>query len=138
MTNFLYVYTWQVDEYELVQLEQRSFFSTSSGASYVLSDIDVAINRSPFIKTKLKVLASGETLDDIVPFAEQLTYQGETFRVLSLNSAALGDEPKQPFPERQLAERTLGNVIPGEPDVKNAAVVFGIVKVDGIWHFGQF
>lgn len=137
MTNFLYVYTWQEDEYELVQLEQRSFFGTSSGQSYVLSDVDVAIDRSPFIKTKLTVLASGATLDDIVPFAQKLTYDGETFRVLSLNSAALGDEPKQPFPERQLAERTLGNVIPGEPDLKNAAVVFGIVKVDGIWHFGQ-
>lgn len=137
MTNFLYVYTWQEDEYELVQLEQRSFFGASEGASYVLSDVDVTIDRSPFIKTKLTVLASGATLDDIVPFAQKLTYDGETFRVLSLNSAALGDEPKQPFPERQLAERTLGNVIPGEPDLKNAAVVFGIVKVDGIWHFGQ-
>ncbi|MEE1131604.1 MAG: RNA methyltransferase [Caryophanon sp.] len=136
MTKFLYVYTWQVDEYELVQLEQRSFFGTSSGAGYVLSDVDVAIDRSPFIKTKLTVLASGEALDDIVPFAEQLTYDGETFRVLSLNSAALGDEPKHPFPERQLAERTLGNVIPGEPDLKRADCVFGIVKVDGVWHFG--
>lgn len=136
MTNFLYVYTWQEDEYELVQLEQRSFFGTSSGQSYVLSDVDVAIDRSPFIKTKLTVLASGATLDDIVPFAQKLTYDGETFRVLSLNSAALGDEPKQPFPERQLAERTLGNVIPGEPDLKHADCVFGIVKVDGAWHFG--
>lgn len=125
-----------MDEYELVQLEQRSFFGTSSGAGYVLSDVDVAIDRSPFIKTKLTVLASGEALDDIVPFAEQLTYDGETFRVLSLNSAALGDEPKHPFPERQLAERTLGNVIPGEPDLKRADCVFGIVKVDGVWHFG--
>lgn len=136
MTKFLYVYTWQADEYELVQLEQRSFFGTSSGESYVLSDVDVVLNRSPFMKTKLTILQSASTLEDIATFAEHVTYDGETFRVLSLNNVAYGEEPKQPFPERQLAERTLGNVIPGEPDLKNADCVFGIMKLHDMWHFG--
>lgn len=136
MTNFLYVYTWHEDEYELVQLEQRSFFGKSDGNSYVLSDVDVALNRSPFIKTKLTILMSGESIEAIVPFAEQVTYEGETFRVLSLNNVEIGDEPKHPFPERQVVERTLGNVIPGEPDLKHADCVFSVVKVNGLWHFG--
>lgn len=137
MMNFFYMYSWAKDEVELAHLEQRHLLNDANGQNYVLTTTNVDVNRSPFVKIKLSILCEAETLAEIVTFAEQMVYDEATFRVLSLNNVALGEEPKHAFTQRQEAERTLGNVIAGEPDLKHPQCTFGIVFVEGLWRFGR-
>lgn len=136
MVKFFYVYNWAKDEEALAMLEQRAFFGNSEGQHYVLSDEDIVVNRSPFMKLKMEILYSAAQLEDVATFAKTVDYPENTFRVSSLNNTALGAEPKHEFAQRQLAERTLGNVIAGEPELKHPERHFGIVYVEGQWHFG--
>jgi tRNA G10 N-methylase Trm11 len=132
--TFIYTYVRQSDEHDLCRLEMRAFFGFDSPSNVIISNVKVDPSRSPFMKERLEVLFSGELEEIIRQAAEFVSHK--TFKVTCLNSIGLSSTAKLHHPERRSIERQIGEVIQGEAELIEPEVNFGVVLLEGIWHFG--
>lgn len=133
--EFIYTYVRQTDEHDLCRLEMRAFFGFDSPSNVIKSKRKIHPSRSPFMKERLEVLFSGSNLEEITKQASEIVTH-QTFKVTCLNSIALDTTAKLHHPERRLIEREIGEVIQGDPDLLEPEVNFGVVLLEGVWHFG--
>lgn len=133
--EFIYTYVRQMDEHDLCRLEMRAFFGGDSETNVIKSRKKIDPSRSPFMKERLEVLFSGNDMEEIIEQASEFVSY-KTFKVTCLNSIALDSTAKLRQPERRSIEREIGEVIQGEADLFEPEVNFGIVLLEGIWHFG--
>lgn len=133
--EFIYTYVRQMDEHDLCRLEMRAFFGYDSPSNVIRSNVKIDPSRSPFMKERLEVLFSGNDIDELIrQAAEFVTHK--TFKVTCLNSIALDTTAKLRQPERRSMVRQIGEAIQGEAELLEPEVNFGIVLLEGIWHFG--
>ncbi|MCG7342572.1 RNA methyltransferase [Sporosarcina sp. ACRSL] len=124
-----------MDEHDLCRLEMRAFFGYDSPSNVIRSNVKIDPSRSPFMKERLEVLFSGNDIDELIrQAAEFVTHK--TFKVTCLNSIALDTTAKLRQPERRSMVRQIGEAIQGEAELLEPEVNFGIVLLEGIWHFG--
>ena len=64
--SFLYFINYQDNERELCKMEMRCLFNREINEKYFFSDIDINGSKSPFIKSKIKIIYSDESLDRMV------------------------------------------------------------------------
>ena len=64
--SFLYFINYQDNERELCKMEMRCLFNREINEKYFFSDIDINASKSPFIKSKIKIIYSDESLDRMV------------------------------------------------------------------------
>ena len=133
--SFIYTYVRQTDEHDLCRLEMRAFFGFDSPSNVIKSNVKIDPSRSPFMKERLEVLFSGNDLDEIMNQASEFVSH-KSFKVTCLNSIALSSTAKLHHPERRSIERKIGEVIQGEAELLEPEVNFGIVLLEGVWHFG--
>ncbi len=133
--EFIYTYVRQMDEHDLCRLEMRAFFGFDSPSNVIKSNVKIDPSRSPFMKERLEILFSGSDLEEIIKQASEFVSH-KTFKVTCLNSIALSSTPKLRQPERRSIERKIGEVIQGEADLLEPEVNFGVVLLEGTWHFG--
>ena len=137
-SSYLYLYSWQLNEAELCQLEMRALFGKDTTSNILLSSVKVEPSRSPFIRSRLDVLYEANEVAEIAHFAEGLALGDTTFKVVCLNSLDLGEDKKIPQAERHQVERDIALTMQGEPDLKNPDVVFGVVYHQNRWYFGRY
>ncbi|MEK4404500.1 methyltransferase domain-containing protein [Sporosarcina sp. FSL K6-1540] len=119
-------------------LEMRSFFGFDVTSTVLRSSIEIDPSRSAFMKERLDIMYEGDNLEEISRQVEQYDLGGSTFRVVSLNTTDLDTTKKIGHPERRKIEREIGLRVNGTPDLVNPpANTFGIVLLDGKWHFGK-
>lgn len=131
----IYTFSWHVNEAALCQMEMRAFFGQSTDQNVLISEVVVKPSRSPFIRTRLDILEQAPTIEQLSEKLASLQVEG-TFRVECLNDMELGQTEKLRQPERRAIERTLALSIDGEPELKNADQLFGVVKLDNVFYFG--
>ncbi|MFJ7915620.1 MULTISPECIES: TRM11 family SAM-dependent methyltransferase [unclassified Lysinibacillus] len=136
--KFIYTYVHHVDEYDLCRMEMRSFFNLDSQSNYLISNIKIDPSRSPFIQERLEVLYEDNSVENIMTMVKDININEATFKVICLNSMDIGETKKIPQSERRLFEREIGLCIDGEPDLNQPDIVFALMLVDGIWHFGKY
>lgn len=136
--EFIYTYVRHGDEYDLCQLEMRSFFGNDSTSNVLKSKIKINPSRSPFMKERLEVLFDATSWDELVEKAEQLDVNGATFKVLCLNTIELNSTKNLEHAERRKLEREIGLQINGDPDLFNPETVFGFLVLNGKWYFGKY
>ncbi len=136
----LYIYTYACtgDEESLCGMELRCLFGREIPAAIFGSRVQVDVSRSPFIKERIDVMYSGNSLEDIYKQTEQVEVEGQTFKVIFVKTNDLSPEEKIEYDERRAIEREIGMRIEGEADVNHPERVYGIVTLGGCWYFGEY
>lgn len=132
---FIYNYASPGEEKELCALEMRSFFGEDTGSSILESTLKIDPSRSPFMRGRMDVILEGEKLEDLIEQVKKIELNAATFKVMYVKVS--GPE-KVDFEERRRIERKVGLQIPGEPELVNPDVLFGIMNVNERWVFGEY
>ncbi|KXH87039.1 TRM11 family methyltransferase [Sporosarcina sp. HYO08] len=136
--GFLYTYVRHVDEQDLCRLEMRAFFGEDTLGNVIKSTVRVDADRSPFMKERLEIIFEDAEFEGLLRQVSNFQVEGETFRVMSMNTTDLDGEKKFPHADRRKIEREIGLCIQGEPDLTAPAVLLGVVKWNGKWFFGKY
>ncbi|MFP7493925.1 methyltransferase domain-containing protein [Terribacillus saccharophilus] len=136
-TEYLYAYTMGLEERSLCHLEQRALFKQESD-NLLISDRKIDPSRSPFIKGRLTILFSGDSVDDIAHQVHQIKLEEQTFKVFYIKINDLPIERKIEFDDQRMIEKKVGWNITGKAKMRNPDVLFGIVPFKGRWYFGIF
>jgi len=132
--EYFYLINFAEQEKELCQLEMKYIFNYRPEEKYILSDIDTNPTRSPFIKEKISILFSGNSIDDLVEQVLENKIAYEDFKVIYLKSGN-GDVD---YKERLKSVSAIGYVVKGEPSIHNPKVIIGISKIQDRWILGIY
>ncbi|QXE03244.1 RNA methyltransferase [Terribacillus sp. DMT04] len=135
--EYLYTYAHGLEEDSLCGLEQRALFGEETD-NLIKSTKNIDPSRSPFIKGRLSILYTADTVEAISKQVEQIELHDQTFKVLYLKINDLPDDQKIEFAQRREIEREIGWNIVGEADMHNPDILFGIVPFQGRWYFGAY
>ncbi|MBO7745588.1 RNA methyltransferase [Paenibacillus sp. MWE-103] len=129
---FLYPVASHEDERDLFLLEMRALFGAEPVDGCVISDKNVDPSRSPFIRGRLAVTASGGRPEDIAAYAaDAVRLEGRTFKVTFVCG-----EPD--YDAQRAAERTIGWRIAGKAEMRRPERLFGVAFARGRYWFGEY
>ena len=136
--TYIYTYAYSVDERSLCALEMRSLFGEMSQSNVLESYVKIDPSRSPFIKERITVIYTSESLEELSLKVEAIQLNGTTFKVTYVKNNGLAKSEKAGFEERRLIERELGLHIKGKADLRQPGRWFGVMNVNGRWVFGEY
>jgi tRNA G10 N-methylase Trm11 len=132
--EYFYLINFSQQEKELCQLEMKYIFNYVPEEKYILSDIDTNPTRSPFIKEKISILFSGNSIEELVEKVIENKIAYEDFKVIYLKSGNADVDYK----ERLKSVSAIGYVITGEPSIHNPKFIIGISKIKDRWILGIY
>lgn len=130
---YLYTFACHEDEAELCAMELRALFGHDAARGYLLSEADIPLGRSPFIKRKLHIRFRGCDLTAIAEYAAGIELNHATFKVSFV--ATGGGES---YEEKRDIERQIGRSIRGRAEMRKPQRSFGAARIDGGWVFGEY
>jgi tRNA G10 N-methylase Trm11 len=131
---FIYTYACHEDETELCQLELSLLLAQPCAGGIAQSDIEIAANRSPFIRRKIHIQLSAGSMEELVELLPEVGLgEGETFKVVFTQAA--GDSSIT-YEERRQLERLAGAAIRGKAEMRTPDRLFGLIRLNGRWLFG--
>jgi tRNA G10 N-methylase Trm11 len=119
---------------EVCDLEMKCIFNYIPEKRYILSNIDTDPSRSPFIKEKISILFSGDSLEELVRQVVDNKLSFDDFKVIYLKS---GDGDVD-YKERLRSVSEIGYVITGQPSIHDPKVIVGISKIKDRWILGKY
>lgn len=130
--KYLYLITAHRVYKELCAMEMRALFGNTTTADYHVTNVDLDISRSTFLKGRIDILYTGLSVEAIEAemITDLLSFDDYKIHYLKFDSV--------PYEERLLAMRKLGYTIEGNFAIKNPNVNFALTKIDGIWIFGFY
>jgi tRNA G10 N-methylase Trm11 len=131
ISNYVYTYTCHEDERALCELELRRLFGKQPEQGFIESSVRLEPSRSPFIKARLSVMTEGNSCEDITKWAQQLELQGETFKLVYVES-----DERVDYLEQRSIEREIGLHIRGKAEMRTPQRRFGVTKLGNRWVFG--
>lgn len=132
--SFIYFINYQDNERELCKMEMRCLFNREINEKYFFSDIDINASKSPFIKSKIKIIYSDEFLDRMVRKIKEDNLSYDDFKVSYVKSEK-GDVQ---YEDRLEATRKIGFVVNGYPDMHKPRNPLAVTKINGLWIFGEY
>ena len=132
--SFLYFINYQDNERELCKMEMRCLFNREINEKYFFSDIDINASKSPFIKSKIKIIYSDESLDRMVRKIKEDNLSYDDFKVSYVKS----EQGDVQYEDRLEATRKIGFVVNGYPDMHKPRNPLAITKINGLWIFGEY
>ncbi|MGM0846549.1 MAG: TRM11 family SAM-dependent methyltransferase [Bacillota bacterium] len=138
--NYLYNYAWEKNEALLCLMEKRALFGQEidSESGPVESSIKIDPSRSPFIRERISVLCEGESLDHLIENLQELPEIQHSFKVIFIQEPDSINHEKVGFKSRRDIERRIGLSLKGEADLIDPQLVFGVMKTDSRWIFGEY
>lgn len=132
--SFLYFINYQDNERELCKMEMRCLFNREINEKYFFSDIDINVSKSPFIKSKIKIIYSDESLDRMVRKIKEDNLSYDDFKVSYVKS----EQGDVQYEDRLEATRKIGFVVNGYPDMHKPRNPLAVTKINGLWIFGEY
>jgi len=136
--TYIYNYSWTQEEVALCQLERRSIFGVNSDSSIVFSSIKIDPSRSPFIKERIEVIFSENTIGELLEKVKGMTPVQSSYKVIVINPWGIDKHKRIRYKERRRIERKFGLAISGNADLDNPETIFTVIKVEGKWYFGFY
>lgn len=138
--KYLYNYAWEKNEEHLCLMEKRAFFSqeADSVSGPVVSSVKIDPSRSPFIRERISVLCEGDNLEHLIIRLKELPEIQDSFKVVFIQEPDSIIDEKTRFKARRDIERRIGLELKGEADLIDPQLVFGVMKVNGKWIFGEY
>ena len=132
--SFLYFINYHDNERELCKMEMRCLFNREINEKYFFSDIDINASKSPFIKSKIKIIYSDEFLDRMVRKIKEDNLSYDDFKVSYVKS----EQGDVQYEDRLEATRKIGFVVNGYPDMHKPQNPLAVTKINGLWIFGEY
>ena len=132
--SFIYFINYQDNERELCKMEMRCLFNREINEKYFFSDIDINASKSPFIKSKIKIIYSDEFLDRMVRKIKEDNLSYDDFKVSYVKS----EQGDVKYEDRLEATRKIGFVVNGYPDMHKPRNPLAVTKINGLWIFGEY
>ena len=132
--SFLYFINYKDNERELCKMEMRCLFNREINEKYFFSDIDINASKSPFIKSKIKIIYSDESLDRMVSKIKEDNLSYYDFKVCYVKS----EQGDVQYEDRLEATRKIGFVVNGYPDMHKPRNPLAVTKINGLWIFGEY
>nr|WP_302646705.1 DNA methyltransferase [uncultured Clostridium sp.] len=132
--SFIYFINYQDNERELCKMEMRCLFNREINEKYFFSDIDINASKSPFIKSKIKIIYSDEFLDRMVRKIKEDNLSYDDFKVSYVKS----EQGDVQYEDRLEATRKIGFVVNGYPDMHKPRNPLAVTKINGLWIFGEY
>lgn len=115
-------------------MEMRCLFNREINEKYFFSDIDINASKSPFIKSKIKIIYSDESLDRMVSKIKEDNLSYDDFKVSYVKS----EQGDVQYEDRLEATRKIGFVVNGYPDMHKPRNPLAVTKINGLWIFGEY
>jgi hypothetical protein len=133
--SYIYTYACHEDEIALCELELRTLFGTQPSNGYVETALNMDPSRSPFIKQRVSLLFTGQSLAEIARQVTQLELNASTFKVVYIEIKS-DDSYTLSFEQKREIEREVGWYIRGKADMRKPKRVFAIMRLGHRWLFG--
>lgn len=137
MGAYVYTFARALGEHELCRLEMRAFFGKDVEGNVLLSDICIEPSRSPFMRERIDVLFTEQTLEALCAQVATLALGTKTFKITSLNDTHHAVNPKLARPERMKLMRTVADCIDAEPDLEKPDVEYALIYMNDRYYFGE-
>ena len=134
--RYLYTFNAQEGEQALCRMEMRALLGEDTEAGILLSERDIEVSRSPFVKERVAVVCEGGSVTDVAEQASRLDLGGRTFLVRFLKRNGLAPEDKIEYEEQRNIERAIARRMRGIANVREPDVAYAIVPFRGRWFFG--
>ncbi|MCD7033612.1 RNA methyltransferase [Metabacillus sp. GX 13764] len=132
--KFVYTYTYSLEEQSLCMLEMRTFFNDGIKESFVVSEIEVNPDRSPFLRERIDVLFEGKTIQELEDAVTNIDHPEQTFKIICSKHSELPFS----YQDRRSIERKLGAVIKSEADMHHPDIYYGVFAAEDNWYFGRY
>jgi len=129
--KYLYLLSSPKEYEELCLMEMRHIFDEPTSHKYHLTNEDIDVSRSAFIKSKVTILYSAK---DISTIEEQMNTDDLHFDEYKIHYIKYDSVPYQ---DRLDIMRTLGYAIIGTYNMQRPINEFVITKINDVWIFGK-
>ncbi|MDD6795976.1 MAG: SAM-dependent methyltransferase [Clostridiaceae bacterium] len=119
---------------ELCNLEMKSIFGFVPEKKYVYTDIDTNPTRSPFIKEKINISITANTLEELIEKVKKERINLEEFKVIYLKS----NDGDVDYNTRLKVVKNLGMNIQGTLELHKPKVIYAVTKIKEEWYFGLY
>lgn len=132
MAKYMYHINYQDYEEDLCDLEMRSLFNNSIEKKVFFSDQRIDESISPYIKSRLEVLHTTTTLEDLVQKVSENKYSVEACKVEYVPVVKRDPVNK----DRNMITKAVGIAMEGFPSFDDPEIIFGVTCHEDKWYFG--
>lgn len=136
--SFLYTFNAQEGEQALLRMEMRALFGAETDAGILLSERDIDVSRSPFVKERVEIVFAGNSVSEIAEQVGEVELGSRTFLIRFLKRNDLAPADKIEYDEQREIERTIARRMRGIANVRQPDVTYAIVPCGGRWFFGVY
>lgn len=128
---YCYVMNYREMDTELFALECKALFGVECNGKVLISEKDVSGEHSPFMHEKMKIIAEGNSADELCEKVEAMNLESDVYKVIFL-----GRHTHVDYHVQVSVCRRLGTAIEGDFSLKDPKVLYGVVHHQGKWYFG--
>lgn len=132
--KFFYHFNFPPSEFELWQLENKYLFQENIENKYHLSNRDISVNQSIFIKAKISIFAFASSYDELKKQVSTLKLKYYNFKVIYYK---LDSNPIE-YQKRLEVCQDLSWQIDGSVEMRNPKHTLAITIYQGMWLFGYY
>ncbi|HBF78248.1 MAG TPA: hypothetical protein DDX02_10510, partial [Clostridiaceae bacterium] len=118
---FLYIINYQYYEFDLCKLEMKCLFSQVPYSKYLITDKEIDVDRSPFVKSLIDIKLTASSLNSLVYKIRALNIAYNNFKVKYIDI-----EKDMEFEERHKIEGIIGYDIIGNAKLHDPDITLGI------------
>lgn len=133
MQQCFYVINYTEYEEDLCKMEIKYLFGTIPCKKYFFSFQELNPSRSAFIKSRIKIIYSADTINKIIDLIICNNFSSQKFKVCFIST----EDEDMSYKEKLKAQYDIGFNIKGRADIHNPCILFGIAHVDNKWIFGE-
>jgi tRNA (guanine10-N2)-dimethyltransferase len=132
--TYFYTINYPTFEEHLAKMELKYLFRQNIDEKYIFSNFYIPSSKSPFLKECLKVIYSGNTIEEVIEQIKENNLSYEDFKVIYIKHKKdlLSHE------ERLATNRAIGFAIKGKAKIHNPKITIGISNIEGQWLFGIY
>jgi len=131
MSKFLYFLNYKIEEKALCQFEMKYLFQVNIEHKYFFSDLDIAVSRSVFIKSKIEILEVSDNYQDLLKTLDG-KYQVDNYKVVFINHEKLSFNYRQ----RLKMASEIGYTIIGDFNMHDPSNYVGVTKIANKYYVG--
>ena len=118
----------------MAEMELSRLFSQEITGKVIVSDTDIPISRSVFIKSKLNLMHTGPDYERMLREIEEKEYRFSDYKVIFMKHQYLDID----YQLRLQKCRECGSCILGDFSIHEPDIIFGITFYDNVWYFGRY